>query len=293
MSLQSQDIITLEQHQAELKYAPVENGKIAYIDKGEGPILLLMHGVPTSSYLYRKMIPLLVSNGYRVICPDAFGFGFSDKPKGYELYSSALQAKRILQLMESLEIDSWTQVCHDAGSIWTWEMMAAAPNKIQRLVILNSIVYEEGFKPPVRPGKFLSKFIAGFYQSPFWGKRLVPKTMKNGLYKHKLTKEEKRAYWLPFRENGKYAVRNFFQSMPSYPAIMENCHKMMKAQPIPTAVIWGAKDKILRAHDQVPYIMRDFQVDPLDVHILQNQNHFIQEEAPEMVVDLMVKFLKK
>ena len=125
------------------------NGIIKYIDKGEGDVLLLLHGIPTSGWLYRKMIDEL-SNNYRVIVPDMLGFGSSDSPKGYDIYSPQEHAKRLLELMSSLKIESWNHVFHDAGGLWTWELMKTASEKIKALIILNTIIFEEGFNPPIR-----------------------------------------------------------------------------------------------------------------------------------------------
>ena len=63
------------------------DGNIKYTDRGEGEVILLLHGVPVSSWLYRKIIPGLVNGGYRVIAPDMLGFGTSDNPDAYEIYS--------------------------------------------------------------------------------------------------------------------------------------------------------------------------------------------------------------
>ena len=79
-----------------------KDGEIKFIDEGSGPTLLLLHGIPTSGWLFRKMITPLVDEGYRVIVPDMLGFGGSDSPKGYEIYSEPNQAQRLLDLMDSL-----------------------------------------------------------------------------------------------------------------------------------------------------------------------------------------------
>ena len=100
------------------------DGKISYVDVGESDkVILLLHGVPSSSWLYRKMFDDLVDDGYRVIAPDMLGFGNSDSPDGYDVYAPEQHAKRILELMESLDIDTWTHVMHDAGGVWTWALV--------------------------------------------------------------------------------------------------------------------------------------------------------------------------
>jgi len=99
-----------------------EDGDMKYIDRGKGEVVVLLHGVPTSGWLYRKMIDSLVDKGYRVIVPDMLGFGSSDSPKGYDLYTPEAHSKRLLALMDSLEIKNWNHVFHDAGGLWTWEL---------------------------------------------------------------------------------------------------------------------------------------------------------------------------
>ena len=100
-------------------------------------MLLLLHGVPTSSWLYRKMIDEL-SEHHRIIAPDMLGFGSSDSPKGYDIYEPKEHGKRILELMDFLQIKSWNHVFHDAGGLWTWELLSRSPERIEKLIILNS-----------------------------------------------------------------------------------------------------------------------------------------------------------
>ena len=101
---------TIEQHRGQQKKIMVEGGNMAYIDIGEGPVILLVHGVPTSSWLYRHIIHNLLQKGYRVIAPDLLGFGNSDKPKGIDIYNVEKQGKRLLKLMNDLQIDKYTHV---------------------------------------------------------------------------------------------------------------------------------------------------------------------------------------
>jgi pimeloyl-ACP methyl ester carboxylesterase len=91
--------LTYSKFKATQKSFLSSDGTLKYIDKGEGKVILLLHGIPTSSWLYRKMIDGLVEEGYRVIAPDMLGFGNSDNPDGYELYNAKQHGKRILLLL--------------------------------------------------------------------------------------------------------------------------------------------------------------------------------------------------
>ena len=77
------------------------------------------------------------------------GFGSSDKPEDVELYSHHKQGERIKEIVEFLKLENWTHVVHDGGGIWTWEALLQGL-KPSKLVILNTIVFKEGFKPPMK-----------------------------------------------------------------------------------------------------------------------------------------------
>lgn len=85
--------------------------QLAFTDEGEGPAVLLVHGIPTASWLYVHVINGLLSKGYHVIAPDVPGFGQSDKPDSMPFCQYELQAKRLLTLMDHLGVDKWTHVC--------------------------------------------------------------------------------------------------------------------------------------------------------------------------------------
>ena len=126
--------ITYDSFSQSQKSFSTPDGTISYIDKGQGPVIVLLHGVPTSGWLYRKMIDPLVDQGYRVVAPDMLGFGNSDSPKGYEVYSEDKHAERLLALMDHLNIDQWAHAMHDAGGLWTWELLERQPHRILSLI---------------------------------------------------------------------------------------------------------------------------------------------------------------
>ena len=96
-------------------YAGVEGIRIHYVDEGHNDreTVLMMHGEPTWSYLYRKMIPIMVGTGYRVIAPDLVGFGKSDKPAEMSDYSYQKHVNWMTELIKSLDLKNMTLVCQD------------------------------------------------------------------------------------------------------------------------------------------------------------------------------------
>lgn len=266
------------------------DGIIKFIDKGEGEVILLLHGVPSSGWLYRKMIDSLVSNGYRVIVPDMLGFGNSDNPKGYDIYSAKNHAKRLLELMDHLKIDHWNHVMHDAGGLWTWELFKLQPNRIKRLVILNTIVFKEGFHPPVKMKQgFKAKTAMWAYRNWFTRPLLMNGLFSSTLKKEtKLSKCEKFGYKKPLKEKKTRAMYWFFtqtkEGFPSY----EDVYSQMN---IPVSVIWGDKDEMLVIEPQKDRIKQVFGIKEEDFHII-DAKHFIQEEKPGLMINFIVDFLK-
>jgi pimeloyl-ACP methyl ester carboxylesterase len=266
------------------------DGTIKYIDKGEGKVILLLHGIPTSSWLYRKMIDGLVNKGYRVIAPDMLGFGNSDNPKGYEIYSAEQHGKRILELMNGLEINKWTHVTHDAGGLWTWEIFKQDNERIEKLILLNTIVYKEGFNPPIRMKKgFFAKTSMWMYRNGITTNMLLKGLFKKGLKENNLSKIDIEGYKTPLRQGKTKGMYYFFSktcnSFPKYDSIF-------KSLDIPVSIIWGKHDQMLQITPQKQMIIDAMKIEEKNIHEI-DAKHFIQEEKPNEINKIIVAFLKE
>ncbi|HEY7489879.1 MAG TPA: alpha/beta fold hydrolase, partial [Candidatus Tectomicrobia bacterium] len=107
------------------------------LDAGSGPAVLLLHGFPDSSYLWRHQIPALVEAGFRAIAPDLRGFGDSDRPEGPEAYALACILEDLVGLLDSLHIERAHLVTHDWGAAAGWALAALRPERVNRLVALS------------------------------------------------------------------------------------------------------------------------------------------------------------
>jgi len=263
------------------------DGALNYIDIGSGEAILLLHGVPTSGWLYRKMIDDLAKN-HRVIVPDMLGYGNSDSPKGYEIYSEDRHAQRLLDLMDFLVIRNWNHVMHDAGGLWTWTLFRKQPERIKRLVILNTIIYREGFKPPMRFSRgIIAQIFMWSYRNGVTTNLMLKGLFKSGMINNNLSEKDLDGYKKPLLEGKTNGIYYFFtQTCNSLPDFRETIQKI----DIPINVIWGQDDTFLKWDPQREEVMKDLNLTADKIHLL-NAKHFIQEEKPSKISQLILDFI--
>lgn len=120
-------------------YVDVDGLRMHYVDEGTdgGDIVLLLHGEPSWSYLYRHMIPLLADAGFRVVAPDLIGFGKSDKPSRKSDYSYAGHVAWMRQFVEALDLNDITLFCQDWGSLIGLRVAAENEERFARIALGN------------------------------------------------------------------------------------------------------------------------------------------------------------
>ncbi len=185
----------------ESKFVEVLGSKIAYIDEGEGDPILFIHGNPTSSYLWRNIIPYVQPQG-RVIALDLIGFGKSDKPDIE--YTYADQIKYVEGFIEALDLKNITLVVHDWGSALGFDYASRNENNIKGLAFMEAIML------PAAPYSYdtMPEFQADFFRTlrdPQKGPELIinqnffiEEVIPNIGTVRTLTKEEMDAYRAPF-----------------------------------------------------------------------------------------------
>ena len=128
--------------------------RMHYIDEGPkaGPVVLLLHGMPTWSFLYRNMIPRLISLGYRCIAPDFIGFGRSDKPTDLHWYSITRHTEILTSFIRELNLSGLLLVCQDWGGPIGLAQAVMMPERFQKLVIMNTWLHHEEYQysPAIR-----------------------------------------------------------------------------------------------------------------------------------------------
>ena len=122
------------------QYMDVNGLRIHYVDEGpkDAPPILLLHGEPSWSYLYRKMIPIFTAAGGRVVAPDLYGFGLSDKPVEDAIYTFDFHRDSLVALVERLDLRGITLVCQDWGGILGLTLPMDMPDRFSRLIVMNT-----------------------------------------------------------------------------------------------------------------------------------------------------------
>lgn len=189
-----------------------EGLRLHYVDEGDptaDAVFLCLHGEPTWSYLYRRMIPVFTQAGGRVVAPDFFGFGRSDKPidervYGFDFHRNALQA-----FIEQLDLTNITLVCQDWGGILGLTLPMAMPERFSRLVVMNTTLGSGDYALP-----------QGFIDWRAWSAKHPD--MRTGQLLGRacphLSAEECHAYDAPFPDlRHKAGVRRFPKMVPDHP----------------------------------------------------------------------------
>ena len=273
----------IDDHKASGKYITVEGVKTFVLDWGEGEPVFCIHGVPTSSYLYRKVLKELVKKGYRGVAIDLPGLGLSDRPEDFD-YSFPNFSRFCAQAAEELGLERYHLVIHDIGGPIGFALAAQNREKILSLTILNTWIDVDKFKKPLpmRP-----------YEKPVLGETQLAATthatwrlMFSGLGASdtdKIPKEEIDAYVdLLKREDGGKAFLKIMRSFEDSITFRELCHQAVQDVPYPVQAVWGAEDPAL---DYERYGEEIKQVANLkEVHKLPAK-HFLQEDQWEAVAN--------
>ena len=134
----------------EYNYRPnfleIDGVNMHYVDIGSGPVMLMLHGMPTWGYLYRDFIKPLSEAGYRCIIPDHIGFGRSDKPADTDYFTIERHCNNLSKLIEHLNLTDITLICQDWGGPIGLHQAACMPDRFERLAIMNTWLAHDDFR---------------------------------------------------------------------------------------------------------------------------------------------------
>jgi len=254
-------------------------------EKG-GPVVLLIHGFPDSSYLWRHQIPALVAAGFRAIAPDLRGFGESDRPADVSAYGLMTIVKDMLALLDTLGVKSAHVLCHDFGAAVGWLLAALHPGRVERFV-------------PLCVGSPQSFAEAGFAQRE---KSWYMLLFQFGVAEQILMRDD----WTFLREFARnHSECNHWKAQLSRPGALSAALNLYRAnsgperwlQPrpplpkvrAPTLGIWPSGDAYLTEAQMTSSAAH--VAGPWRYHRLEGASHWLQLDRPEEVNRLVLDFL--
>lgn len=272
-------------------YTEVGGLRIAHIDEGprDGPLVLLMHGEPTWSFLYRKMIPVLVAAGYRVIAPDLVGFGRSDKPAGKADYSYMNHVQWMAAWVEANDLTHMTLFCQDWGSLVGLRVVAELPDRFDRIVLANG-----GLPTGTTPTPTAFRIWRAFAVFSPWFP--IGRIVKTGCAAG-LTPQEVAAYDAPFPSRQyRIAARLFPTFVPTTPddperANNERAWELFKRWDKPFLTLFSTRDPVTRGGYKVWQKLVPGAQGQAHAAI-RGAGHFLQEDKGAEVARAIVSFME-
>ena len=275
------------------KFIQVDNDiKMAYLDIGniEDPIILLLHGEPNNSFVFRDIAPYLVQQKFRVIIPDLVGFGYSDKPNNSDVITYSNQTKWLNNFIDNLKLTDINLFAHDWGGMISLRIVADRQTLFSKVAVSYCFLFEgnenipESFIGFVNYAKNEPSFSAGDIMD--WGTNT------------KLSDSIKKKYDRPFQSQSDYiSVRKFPSMIPLHKEdpeaiINKKLNKKLKLFTKPFITIWGNnQDLMWKGKDSI--LQNNIIGTKNQIHYTLDSNHFIQEDKPTELTQILINFFKK
>jgi haloalkane dehalogenase len=268
------------------QYRDFEGLRLAHLDEGEGPPVLFLHGEPTWSFLWRKVIPPVRDAGYRCVAPDLAGFGRSDKPIDGDWYSYDRHTETIARLVEELDLQDATVVVHDWGGAIGLRVAVEDPERISRIVILDPAVFT-GRQPMNESWLNFRDFVERTEDLPIG-------LLIRGGCKRDPGEEVIAAYDAPFpNADSKAGARAFPRILPTSPEMPgaeagQRVLDALRSDKRPTLILWADSDPVLPLQTGERFAAAlGTEID----HVIADASHFLQEDAGAEIGALIADWL--
>jgi pimeloyl-ACP methyl ester carboxylesterase len=272
-------------------YAEIGDVRLHYVEAGDGPLIVLLHGFPEFWYGWRLQIEPLAAAGFRVVAPDMRGYNLSSKPDGVAAYDTGPLAADIRGLVHERGAESALLVGHDWGGTVAWATAMNHPEVVDRLAILNAAHPRKLLQGLHHPGQLRKSWYFFFFQLPG-----VPESVVHANNWHffrnfvddaspAYTSEEIDRYVEAWSQPGAATgMINYYRSSVR----QMNPEAQLRPISAPTLVIWGERDRFLGPelaepdHDDVPNLDR--------VERLPDASHWVHHDEHARVTQLLVDF---
>jgi haloalkane dehalogenase len=267
--------------------------RLHYVEEGEGQPVLLLHGNPTWSYLYRNFIPPIAGAGFRAIAVDHMGFGRSDRPYGHKRYHLRAHVENLLAFIRGLDLRDLTLVMQDWGGPIGFGAAVEEPDRVARLVVMNTGVgvFPSGTEMPFH--KWFRE--RGLGEMLCLGANLFVEAMWGGMRPETATPLLAEAYRAPFPDYySRVPILAFIRDIaighedPKAPYMAEIGEKATQLER-PALIVWAMQDRTFP-----PPVLEFWKAlyPKADLLELADARHYLQEDEPEAISSKIVDFLK-
>jgi pimeloyl-ACP methyl ester carboxylesterase len=252
-------------------------------EQGEGEPVVCLHGVPASSFLYRKMLPELASRGLRGIAFDFPGLGLASRPQGFD-YSWSGLGRFCGEAVDALALDRFHLVVHDIGGPVGFELAAAMPDRVRSLTILNTLIEVATFKRPWSMEPFARRGLGEVYLKTLTKPMFAQLMYLQGIGDRSATpKDEVYAYVdLLKREDGGKAFLQIMRGFERTPEKQQLYERTVRDVPYAVQIVWGADDPALKLSVQGEQARRATGLD--EIHTVPAK-HFLQEDQAPAIAE--------
>ena len=268
----------------------VDGGRMAYVDHGEaGSPILCVHGNPSWSFLYRRVVEHF-GEDHRVVAPDHIGCGRSDKPQGWS-YRVADHVANLEKLVEELDLQDITLVCHDWGGAIGMGVAGRQPSRFKRLVVMNTAA----FHLPLLPLRIAVCRVPGFGALAIRGFNAFAGAATKMAVERPMDAATRAAFLAPYRDwASRIATLRFVQDIPMRPGhpsweTMQTIEKnLSKLRSKPLLAMWGMQDWCFTP----AFLDRWLEHFPdAQVERYADAGHYTLEDAHERILPRMRRFL--
>jgi pimeloyl-ACP methyl ester carboxylesterase len=278
------------------KNALVNGVRLHYVEAGDGPLVVLLHGFPEFWYSWRRQIAALAAAGYRVLAVDQRGYNESDKPRGVGSYRLDLLTADVAGLIAHAGLQKAHVVGHDWGGAIAWAVAMQRPEVVDKLVVLNAPHPAVFFRELRTPRQLLRSWYVLFFQLPvlpelflrrgnysFLDRALLHEPVRPDAF----SPEDVRLYKEALSRPGALtAAINYYRAAMRY---RRDAQRAIRRITAPTLLLWGERDRYLGlalTNGLEPW------VPDLRVRRIADASHWVQNDAPEQVNQALLAFLR-
>ncbi len=277
-------------------YGTVNSIRMHWVERGSGPLVVLLHGFPEFWYSWRHQLGALAQAGYRAVAPDQRGYNLTEKPRGVSAYSIDNLVEDVAALIRQLGEERAVIVGHDWGGGVAWMFAMRQPQMTRRLVVMNC-PHPAALQQALRrnPRQMLRSWYILFFQLPklpelaFRARnyRAIERALRGwALRPGSFSDEDIRAYKEAAAQPGALtAAINWYRAA---------AREFRRERPLPriqapTLLIWATEDRALGTE-----LTRDMErwVSDLQIRYIPKTSHWVQQERPELVNRYLLEFLR-